>query len=86
MLLESLLAVGVIIALSSGIPFSDYIGIVFPAQGNSNPILAFSLAFSGLLYKSTRSDGLRNSVRHFNGRGFCGNNTGHGSENKPLSF
>lgn len=51
MLLESLLAVGVIIAISSGIPFSDYTNIVFPAQGNSNPILAFSLAFSGLLYK-----------------------------------
>lgn len=51
MLLESMLAVGVIIALSSGIPFNDYIGIVFPEQGNSNPILAFSLAFSGLLYK-----------------------------------
>lgn len=51
MLLESLLAVGVIIALSCGIPFSDYIGIVFPENGTSNPILAFSLAFSGLLYK-----------------------------------
>ncbi len=51
MLLESLLAVGVIIALSSGIPFSDYKDIVFPQQGTSNPILAFSLAFSGLLYK-----------------------------------
>lgn len=51
MLLESLLAVGVIIAISSGIPFSDYKDLVFPAQGNSNPILAFSLAFSGLLYK-----------------------------------
>ncbi|HEX3018727.1 MAG TPA: carbon starvation CstA family protein [Chitinispirillaceae bacterium] len=51
MLLESLLAVGVIIALGSGISFNDYTSIVFPAQGKSNPILAFSLAFSGLLYK-----------------------------------
>lgn len=51
MLLESLLAVGVIIALSSGISFKEYTNIVFPAHGLSNPILAFSLAFSGLLHK-----------------------------------
>lgn len=51
MLLESLLAVGVIIALGSGISFGDYTSIVFPDHGKSNPILAFSLAFSGLLYK-----------------------------------
>jgi carbon starvation protein len=51
MLLESLLAVGVVIALGSGIAFADYKEIVFPVQGKSNPILAFALAMSGLMHK-----------------------------------
>ncbi|NLE02108.1 MAG: carbon starvation protein A [Fibrobacter sp.] len=51
MLLESLLAVVVLVALGSGISFNEYTDIVFPVQGNSNPILAFSLAMSGLLHK-----------------------------------
>ena len=51
MLLETLLAVGVIIALAAGIPFDDYARIVHPAAGSSNPILAFALAMSGLMYK-----------------------------------
>lgn len=51
MLLETLLAVGVIIAIGAGMSFDEYTGIVFPAEGVSNPILAFSLAMSGLLYK-----------------------------------
>lgn len=50
MLLESLLAVGVIIALSCGIKFEEYVSIVH-TTGKSNPILAFSIAMSGLLYK-----------------------------------
>lgn len=49
MLLESILAVGVICALACGISFVDYQGIVFPAEGKSNPILAFALAMAGLL-------------------------------------
>ena len=51
MLLETLLAVGVIIALGSGINFQEYADVVYPANGTSNPILAFALAMSGLLYK-----------------------------------
>ncbi|NLD39498.1 MAG: carbon starvation protein A [Desulfatiglans sp.] len=51
MLLETMLAVGVIIALSVGIPFDDYARIVHPEAGSSNPILAFALAMSGLMYK-----------------------------------
>ena len=51
MLLETLLAICVIIALSGGIKFDEYARIVHPAAGNSNPILAFALAMSGLLHK-----------------------------------
>jgi carbon starvation protein len=51
MLLESLLAVGVVIALSCGIGFDDLTGILFPEKGSSNPILAFALAMSGLVHK-----------------------------------
>ncbi|MCX7725298.1 MAG: hypothetical protein N2053_00465 [Chitinispirillaceae bacterium] len=51
MLLESLLALGVLIALSCGIKFEEYVSIVHTTTGKSNPILAFSIAMSGLLYK-----------------------------------
>ena len=51
MLLESLLAIGVVVALCSGIDFADYTRIVFPAQGKSNPILAFALGMSGLMHQ-----------------------------------
>lgn len=51
MLLETLLAVGVIIALGSGISFGEYSAIVFPEEGKSNPILAFALGMSGLMHK-----------------------------------
>ena len=51
MLLETMLAVGVIIALAAGIPFDEYARIVHPTSGSSNPILAFALAMSGLMYK-----------------------------------
>ncbi|MEI7905008.1 MAG: carbon starvation CstA family protein, partial [Candidatus Firestonebacteria bacterium] len=53
MLLEGLLAVGVLVAIGCGIMFKDYAGIVFPVDPSvkSNPILAFSLATGGLLYK-----------------------------------
>ena len=51
MLLETLLAVGVVIALTSGIPFAEYVQIVHPSSGKSNPILAFALAMSGLMNK-----------------------------------
>jgi len=52
MLLESILAIGVIAAISAGIAFKDYLGIVFPAKaGASNPILGFALGMGGLLNK-----------------------------------
>jgi len=51
MLLESILAVGVILTLSSGLLFSDYKMLVWPAAetgAKANPILAFSLAVGSL--------------------------------------
>ncbi|HNQ35541.1 MAG TPA: carbon starvation CstA family protein [bacterium] len=52
MLLESIMAVAVIITLSCGLDFSHYQAVVFPAPESglqSNPILAFALALGGLL-------------------------------------
>lgn len=51
MLLEGLLAIGVLIAVGCGIMFADYVNIVFPtAEGaKSNPILAFAVGAGGLL-------------------------------------
>lgn len=54
MLLEGLLAIGVLIAVGCGIAFSDYSSIVFPtvAGVKANPILAFAAGTGGLLDKS----------------------------------
>lgn len=52
MLLESLLAVMVIVAVGGGLQYAGYLDIVFPAEGKSNPILAFSLAMGNLLNHS----------------------------------
>ncbi|MGE5577180.1 MAG: carbon starvation protein A [Syntrophothermus sp.] len=54
MLVESLLAAGVIMAISGGLNFETYKNIVYPtvAGAKSNPILAFALAVGGLLNKS----------------------------------
>jgi carbon starvation protein len=52
MLLESILAVGVILTLGCGLLFSDYKALVWPTVEmgtKSNPILAFSLAVGSLL-------------------------------------
>ncbi len=51
MLLEALLAVGVIVTLGGGLDFQTYRDIVHPAPGGlpGNPILAFSLAMGRLL-------------------------------------
>ena len=51
MLLESLLALCVLVAVGSMLAFGDYRSIVFPADpaAKSNPILAFSLAVGHLL-------------------------------------
>ncbi|HUT51854.1 MAG TPA: carbon starvation CstA family protein [bacterium] len=55
MLLESLLAVCVLLALGIGLGFDDYKAIVWPAAGSglkSNPVLAFSLAAGHLVHTS----------------------------------
>ncbi|MEW6079514.1 MAG: carbon starvation CstA family protein [Thermodesulfobacteriota bacterium] len=54
MLLEAVLAIGVMIAVGAGIGFDQLRSIVFPtvAGVKSNPILAFALGLGGLLNKS----------------------------------
>ncbi|MGB2697093.1 MAG: carbon starvation CstA family protein, partial [Candidatus Zixiibacteriota bacterium] len=52
MLLESVLALSVLLALGSMLIFSDYKSIVWPEVGRSNPILAFALATGKLLHQS----------------------------------
>lgn len=51
MLLEGMLAIGVLVAVGCGIAFADYTNIVFPtiAGVRSNPILAFAAGAGGLL-------------------------------------
>lgn len=51
MLLESLLAVVVVLAVAAGIKYETYLSIVYPAKGASNPILAFALSMGGLLHQ-----------------------------------
>jgi carbon starvation protein len=53
MLLESVLAVCVLLALATGLSFADYKSIVWPALGGvkSNPILGFSLAAGHLFQR-----------------------------------
>jgi len=53
MLLEGLLAIGVLVAVGCGIAFTDYSNIVFPtvAGVKSNPILGFAAGAGGLLDK-----------------------------------
>ena len=53
MLLESLLAVCVLLAMGIGLNFKDYLAIVYPEGGvGSNPVLAFSLAVGRLVHSS----------------------------------
>jgi carbon starvation protein len=52
MILESVLALSVLLALGSVLIFSDYKSIVWPEVGRSNPILAFALAAGKLLHQS----------------------------------
>jgi len=53
MLLEGLLAVVVLITIASVLNSNDYMRIVFPETGKSNPILAFSLGMGAMVAKST---------------------------------
>ncbi len=52
MLVESILSVGVIVAVGAGLVYSAYKNIVSPQAGKSNPVLAFSLA-TGLFMEKT---------------------------------
>jgi len=54
MLLEGLLAIGVMIAVGCGIAFADFVNIAFPSAAGvkANPILAFALGVGGLLDKA----------------------------------
>ncbi len=52
MILESVLAILVILAIASSLKGSDYMLITWPAEGNGNPILAFALSV-GYLANST---------------------------------
>jgi len=54
MLLEGLLAIGVMIAVGCGILFGDYMNIAFPTAAGvkANPILAFAIGVGGLLDKA----------------------------------
>ncbi len=54
MLLEGILALGVLIAIGTGISFEQFQSIVFPTAAGikSNPILAFALGMGGLLNQS----------------------------------
>lgn len=56
MLLEGVLAVAVLVVVSSCLDFNHYREIVFPSQGGkSNPILAFSLSMGKILSITTGS-------------------------------
>ena len=52
MLLEGLLALCVILIVSSGLDFAKYKSIVYPVTGGSNAPLAFALGLGNILYKS----------------------------------
>jgi carbon starvation protein len=52
MILESILAILVIIAIASSLKFADYMQIAWPAIGKGNPILAFALAVGNLVNSS----------------------------------
>ena len=44
MIVEALLALLVIAAVGTGMGMNEYKGIVYPAAGASNPVLAFALS------------------------------------------
>lgn len=49
MLLESILALLVLLALAGGLKYVDYLHLVHPESGRGNPILAFALSVGSLL-------------------------------------
>ncbi|MCP4685092.1 MAG: carbon starvation protein A [bacterium] len=52
MLLEGMLAVLVLVAISSSLNYTDYMAIAWPEVGRGNPILAFALSMGHLLNNS----------------------------------
>jgi carbon starvation protein len=54
MILEAILALGVIIAVATGLSYDQFTSIVFPSDPSlkSNPILAFALGMGGMLNKA----------------------------------
>ena len=52
MVMEGILALGVLLAVAYGIDFQHYLDITYPAHGKANPVLAFALGMGGLLNKS----------------------------------
>ncbi|HOP08322.1 MAG TPA: carbon starvation CstA family protein [candidate division Zixibacteria bacterium] len=52
MLLESLLAVLVLVVIGSSLDFSEYIAIAWPEGASGNPILAFALSMGHLMHNT----------------------------------
>ena len=87
MLLEGLLAIGVMIAVGCGIAFSDYMNIAFPtvAGVKSNPILAFAAGAGGLLDKAFGIPPVYGTIFGILlVEGFCCDDTGYGRPSEPV--
>jgi len=52
MILESILAILVILAIASSLTSADYLRIAWPAEGSGNPILAFALSVGHLAHST----------------------------------
>jgi carbon starvation protein len=52
MILESVLAVLVILAIASSLKYADYMAITWPSGGSGNPILAYALAVGHLAHRA----------------------------------
>ncbi len=50
MLVESVLAVSVLIAVAAALPRTEYLAVVYPAVGPSNPVLGFALGAGRLMH------------------------------------
>ena len=53
MILEGALALLSLLLLATALPRAEYLSIVYPAGGDGNPILAFSVAFGYMLHELT---------------------------------
>lgn len=73
MILESLLAVLVILAIASSLNMNDYMQITWPTEGRGNPILAFAVSVGYLINGSFGIPVALGSIdRYLDGRRFCG--------------